>query len=121
LLIITAFLGYVLPWGQISFWAATVITNLAIAIPFVGKLIVEFLWGGFAVDNPALNRFYSFHFIFPFILLALVVVHVIYLHETLSSNPIGLKIRIDTCRFHPFFFFKRFFWDTNRLCCNFIL
>lgn len=101
--IITAFLGYVLPWGQISFWGATVITNLVSAIPYLGVSLVEWLWGGFSVDKPTLNRFYTFHFIFPFIILILVLVHLIFLHTTGSSNPIGLQANIDKISFSPYF------------------
>lgn len=91
LTIITAFLGYVLPWGQISFWGATVITNLLSAIPYFGTSIVEWIWGGFSVNNPTLNRFYTLHFILPFIILILVVIHLIFLHNTGSRNPLGLN------------------------------
>lgn len=102
----TAFLGYVLPWGQISFWGATVITNLVSAIPYLGTIIVQWVWGGFAVDNATLTRFFTFHFIFPFIILALVIIHLLFLHQTGSSNPLGLKINIDKISFHPYFSFK---------------
>lgn len=102
----TAFLGYVLPWGQISFWGATVITNLVSAVPYVGNIIVQWLWGGFAVDNATLSRFFTFHFLFPFIILALVIVHLLFLHQTGSSNPLGLSINIDKISFHPYFSFK---------------
>lgn len=102
----TAFLGYVLPWGQISFWGATVITNLLSAIPYLGKIIVEWIWGGFAVDNSTLNRFFRFHFIFPFIIIALVIIHLIFLHQTGSSNPLGTSINLDKIPFHPYFSFK---------------
>lgn len=106
LVIATAFLGYVLPWGQISFWGATVITNLISAIPYLGKSIVEWVWGGFSIDNATLNRFYSFHFILPFIIVAIVIVHLIYLHQSGSSNPLGTPIRIDKIPFHPYFTIK---------------
>ena len=109
LAILTAFLGYVLPWGQIRFWAATVITNLVRAVPFFGKVLVEWLWGGFSVRTVTLNRFYSFHFLFPFILLFLVVLHLIFLHFSLSRNPLGIKKRIDYVDFHQFFTRKDFF------------
>nr|QWS05444.1 cytochrome b [Cromna sinensis] len=102
-LMATAFLGYVLPWGQMSFWGATVITNLISAIPYVGDMIVKWMWGGFAVDNPTLNRFFTFHFILPFILAVMVMVHLIFLHETGSSNPLGAKNNIDKIPFHPYF------------------
>lgn len=106
LVIGTAFLGYVLPWGQISFWGATVITNLVSAIPYLGTLIVQWLWGGFAVDNATLTRFFTFHFLFPFIVAAIVVIHLLFLHQTGSSNPLGLKINIDKISFHPYFSLK---------------
>nr|YP_009357185.1 cytochrome b [Ciona robusta]CAD56916.1 cytochrome b [Ciona robusta]SBU37553.1 cytochrome b [Ciona robusta] len=86
---LTAFLGYVLPWGQMSFWGATVITNFVTAIPVWGEPIVNWLWGGFSVDNPTLNRFYTFHFLFPFLIIALSVVHLFFIHQTGSSNPLG--------------------------------
>lgn len=106
--ILTAFLGYVLPWGQIRFWAATVITNLVRAVPFIGQTLVEWLWGGFSVRTVTLNRFYSFHFLFPFILLVLVIAHLLFLHLSLSSNPLGIKKRMDYTEFHPFFSRKDF-------------
>lgn len=106
LLIGTAFLGYVLPWGQISFWGATVITNLVSAVPYLGNEIVIWLWGGFSVDNPTLNRFFTLHFIFPFILLAIVLVHLILLHQTGSNNPLGTKSDLDKIPFHPYFSIK---------------
>nr|UGS80449.1 cytochrome b [Lachesilla sp. LaspGHN] len=102
----TAFLGYVLPWGQMSFWGATVITNLVSAIPYMGQTIVQWLWGGFAVDNATLTRFFTFHFLFPFIITALVMVHLLFLHQTGSSNPLGLSLNIDKTSFHPYFSFK---------------
>nr|APX39272.1 cytochrome b [Psylliodes affinis] len=102
----TAFLGYVLPWGQMSFWGATVITNLMSAIPYLGNTLVQWIWGGFAVDNATLNRFFTFHFIFPFIILALMIIHLLFLHQTGSNNPIGTKSDIDKIPFHPYFIFK---------------
>nr|QHD19763.1 cytochrome b [Chilocorus bipustulatus] len=102
----TAFLGYVLPWGQMSFWGATVITNMLSAIPYVGNTIVMWLWGGFAVDNATLTRFFAFHFILPFIILALVIIHLIFLHQTGSSNPLGTNSNLDKIPFHPYFSFK---------------
>nr|UGS80397.1 cytochrome b [Lachesilla picticeps] len=102
----TAFLGYVLPWGQMSFWGATVITNLVSAIPYIGNSIVQWLWGGFAVDNATLTRFFTFHFLFPFIITALVMIHLLFLHQTGSSNPLGLSMDIDKMSFHPYFSFK---------------
>nr|YP_009443872.1 cytochrome b [Amphigerontia montivaga]ATU07093.1 cytochrome b [Amphigerontia montivaga] len=102
----TAFMGYVLPWGQMSFWGATVITNLVSAIPYLGTTIVQWIWGGFAVDNATLTRFFTFHFIFPFIVLAMVIIHLLFLHQTGSSNPLGLKMNLDKISFHPYFSFK---------------
>lgn len=108
-LIATSFLGYVLPWGQISFWGATVITNLGSAIPYIGLRIVEWLWGGFSIRNAALTRFYSLHFILPFILIALVGVHLLFLHEETSRNPLGLSSKIEKIRFYPYYIFKDIF------------
>lgn len=105
----TAFIGYVLPWGQISFWGATVITNLLSAIPYIGENIVQWLWGGFAVDNATLTRFYSFHFLFPFIILAFTIIHLLFLHQTGSNNPLGINRNTDKISFHPFFTFKDIF------------
>nr|QNE85451.1 cytochrome b [Morinia doronici] len=102
----TAFMGYVLPWGQMSFWGATVITNLLSAIPYLGTNLVQWIWGGFAVDNATLTRFYSFHFILPFIVLTSTMIHILFLHETGSNNPIGLNSNIDKIPFHPYFTFK---------------
>nr|YP_009935668.1 cytochrome b [Mylabris calida]QNS38534.1 cytochrome b [Mylabris calida] len=102
----TAFLGYVLPWGQMSFWGATVITNLLSAIPYLGVSIVQWLWGGFAVDNATLTRFFAFHFLLPFIVSALVMIHLLFLHQTGSNNPLGTNSNIDKIPFHPFFSFK---------------
>nr|YP_010876302.1 cytochrome b [Bruchus pisorum]WHE17353.1 cytochrome b [Bruchus pisorum] len=102
----TAFLGYVLPWGQMSFWGATVITNLLSAIPYLGTSIVQWIWGGFAVDNATLTRFFTFHFLFPFIVAALVIIHLLFLHQTGSNNPLGTKSNIDKIPFHPYFTFK---------------
>lgn len=101
--IATAFLGYVLPWGQISFWAATVITNLLSAVPYIGVIIVEWVWGGFAVGNPTLIRFFAFHFVLPFIIIFIVILHLFFLHETGSSNPIGVRSDCDRVSFHPYF------------------
>nr|YP_010240547.1 cytochrome b [Nothybus sumatranus]QQV73789.1 cytochrome b [Syneches medoganus]QTF87888.1 cytochrome b [Nothybus sumatranus] len=102
----TAFMGYVLPWGQMSFWGATVITNLLSAIPYLGTDLVQWVWGGFAVDNATLTRFFTFHFIMPFIVLALVMIHLLFLHQTGSNNPIGLNSNIDKIPFHPYFTYK---------------
>lgn len=106
LLIGTAFLGYVLPWGQISFWGATVITNLVSAVPYVGTDIVQWLWGGFAVDNPTLTRFFTFHFILPFAIAGVTIIHLLFLHQTGSRNPLGLNANIDKIPFHPYFSIK---------------
>ena len=102
--IVTAFMGYVLPWGQMSYWAATVITNLLSRIPYVGNIIVTWLWGGFSVDKATLTRFYAFHFVFPFIMAALSIIHLFFLHEKGSSNPVGLSL--DYVKFHPYFTYK---------------
>nr|UAA82161.1 cytochrome b [Walkerella microcarpae] len=102
----TAFMGYVLPWGQMSFWGATVITNLVSAIPYIGESIVLWLWGGFSVNNATLNRFYSFHFILPFIILLLVVIHLTFLHETGSTNPMGLSSNFNKIPFNPYYSIK---------------
>lgn len=102
----TAFIGYVLPWGQISFWGATVITNLLSAVPYLGIDLVQWVWGGFAVDNATLTRFFSFHFLLPFIVRAFTIIHLLFLHQTGSNNPIGLNRNIDKIPFHPYFSFK---------------
>uniref|UniRef100_UPI0030FE462B cytochrome b n=1 Tax=Egeirotrioza rufa TaxID=3132082 RepID=UPI0030FE462B len=106
LLMGTAFMGYVLPWGQMSFWGATVITNLLSAIPYLGENLVLWLWGGFAVDNPTLTRFFTIHFLLPFILSMLVFIHLIFLHETGSSNPLGMPFNNDKIPFYPYFLIK---------------
>lgn len=107
----TAFLGYVLPWGQMSFWGATVITNLFSAIPVVGDSIVTLLWGGFSVDNPTLNRFFSLHYLLPFVLVGIVVLHIVALHQHGSNNPIGIDTKSpqDTIPFHPYYTVKDLF------------
>nr|ABR08495.1 cytochrome b [Microtus californicus] len=102
----TAFMGYVLPWGQMSFWGATVITNLLSAIPYIGTTLVEWIWGGFSVDKATLTRFFAFHFILPFIITALVLVHLLFLHETGSNNPTGLNSDTDKIPFHPYYTIK---------------
>nr|AAD43895.1 cytochrome b [Ondatra zibethicus] len=104
----TAFMGYVLPWGQMSFWGATVITNLLSAIPYIGTTLVEWIWGGFSVDKATLTRFFAFHFILPFIITALVLVHLLFLHETGSNNPSGLNSDADKIPFHPYYTIKDF-------------
>jgi ubiquinol-cytochrome c reductase cytochrome b subunit len=106
LMMATAFMGYVLPWGQMSFWGATVITNLFSAIPFVGPAIVEWLWGGFSVDNATLNRFFSFHFLVPFLIAGMSLVHLALLHEHGSNNPIGVESSVDKIPFYPYFYVK---------------
>nr|YP_010417737.1 cytochrome b [Precis actia]USF17896.1 cytochrome b [Precis actia] len=106
LLMATAFMGYVLPWGQMSFWGATVITNLLSAIPYLGTMLVNWIWGGFAVDNATLTRFYTFHFLFPFIIMMLVMIHLLFLHQTGSNNPLGINSNLDKIPFHPFYVFK---------------
>jgi len=98
-----AFLGYVLPWGQMSFWGATVITNLFSAIPYVGNMIVIWLWGGFSISFPTLVRFFSLHFIIPFVLIFFVVIHIFFLHETGRNNPLGLRRRKIKVHFNPYF------------------
>lgn len=107
----TAFMGYVLPWGQMSFWGAKVITNLFSAIPFIGEDIVVWLWGGYSVDNPTLNRFYALHFLLPFVILGLVIIHVVALHIHGSNNPTGIEVKSkkDTINFHPYYTVKDFF------------
>ena len=108
LMMATAFMGYVLPWGQMSFWGATVITNLFSAIPLVGESVVTFLWGGFSVDNPTLNRFFSLHYLMPFLIAGVVVLHIVALHRFGSNNPIGIdtKGKQDTISFHPYYTIK---------------
>nr|YP_010882152.1 cytochrome b [Lopaphus sphalerus]WID87066.1 cytochrome b [Lopaphus sphalerus] len=106
LTMMTAFMGYVLPWGQMSFWGATVITNLLSAMPYMGTELVQWMWGGFAVDNATLNRFFSIHFMMPFILTAMVLIHLMLLHQTGSNNPMGMKSNIDKIPFHPYFTLK---------------
>nr|ACO50973.1 cytochrome b [Xenophallus umbratilis] len=106
LVMMTAFVGYVLPWGQMSFWGATVITNLLSAVPYMGNTLVQWIWGGFSVDNATLTRFLAFHFLLPFIIAAVTLVHLIFLHETGSNNPIGLNSDADKISFHPYFSYK---------------
>ena len=114
LMMATAFMGYVLPWGQLSFWGATVITNLFSAIPLIGDAVVTWLWGGFTVDNPTLTRFYALHFLLPFLIFGVVILHVIALHVHGSNNPLGIdpKGPQDTVPFHPYYTMK----DTFGLC-----
>jgi len=108
LMMATAFMGYVLPWGQMSFWGATVITNLFSAIPFIGEGIVTWLWGGFSVDNSTLNRFFSLHYLLPFVIAGVVVLHIVALHRFGSNNPIGINSKgpQDTISFHPYYTIK---------------
>nr|AAR25288.1 cytochrome b [Tangara arthus] len=105
-LMATAFVGYVLPWGQMSFWGATVITNLFSAIPYIGQTLVEWAWGGFSVDNPTLTRFFALHFLLPFVIAGLTLVHLTFLHETGSNNPMGIPSDCDKIPFHPYYTIK---------------
>lgn len=109
LVIGTSFLGYVLPWGQMSFWGATVITNLASAMPYVGERLVVWLWGGFSVSNATLTRFFSLHFLLPFVIAALAAIHLVFLHLETSRNPLGLSTNIEKISFHPYFVIKDLF------------
>lgn len=103
LTMLTAFVGYVLPWGQMSFWGATVITNLISAVPYIGTSIVQWLWGGFSVDNATLTRFFAFHFLFPFIIAAFSIIHLFFLHQTGSNKPTGIESKFDKTPFHTYF------------------
>lgn len=111
LMMATAFMGYVLPWGQMSFWGATVITNLFSAFPLVGEHIVTWLWGGFSVDEPTLNRFFALHFLMPFVLVGVVMLHLMALHQHGSNNPTGIDVKgpQDQIPFHPYYTIKDFF------------
>nr|YP_011010171.1 cob [Hermatobates djiboutensis]WPW46695.1 cob [Hermatobates djiboutensis] len=102
----TAFLGYVLPWGQMSFWGATVITNLLSAVPYLGEELVKWLWGGFSVSNATLTRFFTLHFLLPFIIAAMSMIHLLFLHQTGSNNPMGTNSNYDKMPFHPYFSVK---------------
>nr|YP_009408796.1 cytochrome b [Eurycea cirrigera]ASK85753.1 cytochrome b [Eurycea cirrigera]ASS30856.1 cytochrome b [Eurycea cirrigera] len=106
LVMATAFVGYVLPWGQMSFWGATVITNLLSAIPYLGDTLVQWIWGGFSVDKATLTRFFAFHFILPFMIAGASIIHLLFLHETGSNNPTGLNSNPDKIPFHPYYSFK---------------
>jgi ubiquinol-cytochrome c reductase cytochrome b subunit len=108
LMVATAFFGYVLPWGQMSFWAATVITNLFSAIPVIGEAVTTWLWGGFSVDTPTLNRFFSLHYLLPFMIAGIVVLHIWALHVPGNNNPVGVQVRVpqDVVPFHPFYTLK---------------
>jgi len=116
LMMATAFMGYVLPWGQMSFWGATVITNLFSAIPVIGGHIVEWLWGGFSVDNATLNRFFSLHYLFPFLIAGLSLLHLSLLHTVGSNNPLGVNTNLDLVVFYPYFYVKDLFAFLNSLC-----
>ena len=105
----TSFLGYVLPWGQMSFWGATVITSLVTVIPFIGEIIVNWIWGGYSVGNPTLMRFFVIHYLLPFIILALVMLHLLLLHSVGSSNPLKIEKTNEKIKFFPYFYFKDFF------------
>ncbi len=111
LMMATAFMGYVLPWGQMSFWGATVITNLFSAIPWIGDSIVVWLWGGFSVDNPTLSRFFALHYLMPFLIVGVVILHIIALHRFGSNNPLGIDVsgKQDTIPFHPYYTSKDLF------------
>nr|WNH37651.1 cytochrome b [Lophotus capellei]BBG74551.1 cytochrome b [Lophotus capellei] len=106
LVMATAFVGYVLPWGQMSFWGATVITNLLSAVPYVGGSLVQWIWGGFSVDNATLTRFFAFHFLLPFVVAAASMIHLLFLHQTGSNNPAGINSDADKVSFHPYFTYK---------------
>nr|BAF48073.1 cytochrome b [Hynobius tokyoensis]BAT32824.1 cytochrome b [Hynobius tokyoensis]BAT32825.1 cytochrome b [Hynobius tokyoensis] len=106
LVMATAFVGYVLPWGQMSFWGATVITNLLSAIPYIGDSLVQWIWGGFSVDKATLTRFFAFHFLFPFLIAGASIIHLLFLHETGSNNPTGIYSDMDKVPFHPYFSYK---------------
>nr|BAS04724.1 cytochrome b [Tribolodon brandtii] len=106
LVMATAFVGYVLPWGQMSFWGATVITNLMSAVPYMGDTLVQWIWGGFSVDNATLTRFFGFHFLLPFVIAGATILHLLFLHETGSNNPAGLNSDADKISFHPYFSYK---------------
>nr|YP_010713941.1 cytochrome b [Eleutherocaulis alte]AKM99599.1 cytochrome b [Eleutherocaulis alte]WDD39314.1 cytochrome b [Eleutherocaulis alte] len=121
----TAFLGYVLPWGQMSFWGATVITNLISAVPYLGVSMVEWIWGGFSVGQATLNRFFSLHFILPFVIMVLSMIHLVFLHESGSSSPLAEKSQINKITFHPYYSVKDLvgfvvlFWVMCVICCAF--
>ena len=106
IMMLTAFIGYVLPWGQMSFWGATVITNFVSAIPYIGNDVVQWIWGGFSVSNATLNRFFSLHYLFPFVLALLVIIHIVLLHENGSNSPIGVNPNSDKVPFHSYFSYK---------------
>jgi len=122
LMMATAFMGYVLPWGQMSFWAATVITNLVSAVPWIGQTLVEWLWGGFGVDNPTLNRFYALHYLLPFVIVGVVILHIWALHHRRSNNPLGIDVKSekDTIPFHPYYTVRDLFGTGAMLFVLFI-
>nr|AAD10005.2 cytochrome b [Coracias spatulatus] len=115
-LMATAFVGYVLPWGQMSFWGATVITNLFSAFPYIGQTLVEWAWGGFSVDNPTLTRFFALHFLLPFMIAGLTMIHLTFLHESGSNNPLGIVSNCDKIPFHPYFSLKDLLGFALMLC-----
>nr|ACS16102.1 cytochrome b [Iberolacerta monticola] len=117
LVMATASMGYVLPWGQMSFWGATVITNLLSAVPYVGPTLVEWVWGGFAIDNATLTRFFTIHFMLPFIIMGASMVHLLFLHETGSNNPTGLNSNMDKIPFHPYYSYKDLLGALLMLLC----
>nr|AEF79920.1 cytochrome b [Takydromus septentrionalis] len=117
----TAFMGYVLPWGQMSFWGATVITNLLSAVPYIGTTLVEWVWGGFAVDNATLTRFFTLHFVLPFIIMGTSLVHLLFLHETGSNNPTGLNSNTDKIPFHPYYTYKDLLGALLMMSCLLLL
>nr|YP_010610664.1 cytochrome b [Cirroteuthis muelleri]WAP91419.1 cytochrome b [Cirroteuthis muelleri] len=106
LVMLTSFVGYVLPWGQMSFWGATVITNLLSVVPYMGEMLVYWVWGGFSVDNATLSRFFCFHFLFPFVIIGLFLLHLLFLHEVGSSNPLGVNSDLDKIPFHVYHSYK---------------
>ncbi len=120
LLIATAFTGYVLPWGQMSFWAATVVTNLFSAVPFYGQEIVFWLWGGFSVSSFTLTRFFSLHFVLPFVILGLVILHIVFLHVNGGNNKFNIFIKFDKIRFFPYYFAKDLYY-TNYIIIVYLL
>jgi ubiquinol-cytochrome c reductase cytochrome b subunit len=105
----TAFMGYVLPWGQMSFWGVTVITSMFSAIPLVGQSVVEWLWGGFSISNATLQRFFSLHYLFPFLIVGLTFFHLGLLHENGSNNPLGITSKVNKIPFYPYFYVKDLF------------
>nr|QWT50607.1 cytochrome b [Trimeresurus phuketensis] len=121
ILMATAFFGYVLPWGQMSFWAATVITNLLTAIPYLGTTLTTWLWGGFAINDPTLTRFFALHFILPFAIISMSSIHILLLHNEGSSNPLGTNSDIDKIPFHPYHSYKDIFMLTTMITLLFII